>query len=216
MKRVLNFVVMAVMAQFLVLRIAAMFRDGFTTPHLVWAHVYLVGIAIALVWELHGRKVWEERERAESAFPVVPNVAKAQATEERLVSLVLLLARPVVGAVDGERAVDGKRYAITFTDRPYVKDRDAEAKLAATPALGEAIRRHEAWCSVDAIDRVPDQVAAYRTIGKLLADLSTGADVLAIFCPEDGRMTAWDAEMVKTLRSGDPRAVFPSTQAAVA
>jgi PAS domain-containing protein len=207
-RRTLNFVVMAVLAQFLLLRVAAMVRDGFTWTHGIWAHVYLIGLAIALVWELHGRKAAAEREAGE--------IAKGQANRKlELISLVLLLDRAIGNAGEVERKVDGQRFVLTISDRPYVKDREGEANGAATVALAEAIRRHEAWCAVDAVGPIADKDAAYDTIGRLLADLVTDAGILAIFCPEDGRMVAWEPAMAETLRGGNPRAVFVRARMAV-
>ncbi len=258
MKRILNFVVMAVMAQFMLLHLAAILSQGFTWTRVIWIHVYLIGITIAIIWERQGRRAGLEREAAEAmemggaATMSVPNVPSVPVSEPKiatppapavpapLVSMVLLLEKPITEMNESDLAsrlslalgttfstqtvdrdhlvkidrenfdftLDGQRYGLTFAAKPYVKDRETEAKAVRGPNLARAIRTHEAWCAVDAIGTVTDKDAAYRVIGKAITELANGATPMAMFCPEDGRMTTWDAAMPQSLRSEHPRAVF--------
>lgn len=224
MKRPLNFVVIATLSIFLILRIAELVVHGFKWIHVIWAHVYLAGLALALVWE------FKARPGAPAADPDPTQSDDAAATaainDPPLVSLVLLLARPEPIDEDDLRnrlaqtfgedlnlfarademtlllRVADQRFRVINSSSPYVKDRQSEAMGAATPQLADAIRAHESWRSVDLLEDDPavDKAKAYAVIGRALAELIRGVHVLALFCPETGKMTAWRSGMAEQLR----------------
>jgi hypothetical protein len=234
MRRTLNFVVMAVMAQFLVLRVAKLVAGGFSWVDIVWVHVYLIGIAIALVWELHGRHASQMNRQS-------PQPAPSASQGPPLWSLVALLRQGTPLAADdlrgrltralgvpiGEHAGDpnalrpgdgdvafvlrlaGQRLAIVNEAKPYVKDREAEATTAASRELAVAIVQHAAWRAVDWLDGSPaDRPAVYATLARTLAELTSDVEPLALFCPETGQMTPWSDDVLAALRSGDAPKAF--------
>jgi hypothetical protein len=229
-KRPLNFVVIATLSIFLTLRIAALLVYGFSWNHVIWAHVYMLGLAIALVWELKGRPDAPRYDDDETSSNGSSSPANARRpSEPPLVSLVMLIAQPAPLSDESLRMslaqrfgesmnlftrideqtlavrIHSQRFRILNAQSPYVQDRQTEAMNAATPTLGDAIRQHEAWRSVDLLEtsESADRRPTYRTIGALLAELAGDVQPLAVFCPETGKMTAWRGGMVDELRDAD-------------
>ncbi|HEV7298800.1 MAG TPA: hypothetical protein VGN72_05495 [Tepidisphaeraceae bacterium] len=231
MKRTLNFVVMAVMAMYLVLRVADLVVHGFKWSSVIWVHVYLIGITIALVWELHGRH---------SAVPIYGEPVKPQLpapAAKPLLSLVALLERPT--PLDAEdlrkrlsralgQTLDSSpknpnhlvlapdqtyelqhgdhRMAIVNLPTPYVKDRENEAAAAPVKELAIAILNHQAWRAVDWVESPAElsREQVYATLGPVLVELMTDVKVLALFCPETGQMVPWRSGLPDLLRGADP------------
>jgi len=221
-RRPLNFVVIATLSIFLVLRLAAIVVNGFSWYHVIWAHVYLLGLIIAFTWE------FKARPGAPDAPPDPAFEVNTPPAEPPLVSLVLLIARPEVlmleslrirlTALLGDRLtrcdqaeadvtvvqIDGQYFRVLNSDAPYVKDRQTEAVNAATPEIGQAIRTHEAWRSVDLLDESPDEAArtkARESIATALLALAEDVEPLAIFSPETGRMTLWRDDLTTNLQT---------------
>lgn len=234
MKRKLNFAIMGFCLLNTFLRLAEIVYDGFSWKIVIWIHVYILAIAVSLVWEFHGRHVntdqadaiAEKRRRARKKLPLISLVVLLEKSRSIDETLLLRHLEPRLDSVAlspvDDTTIDlrtGETHlGIINVDAPYVKDCDAEAKMAATPELAQAIREHTAWRCVDwiapedlelsikpeEIDRAP----LYKVIGNVLAELTRGVHPLALFCPEDGRMTPWHSETADILRGPDPMAAF--------
>jgi hypothetical protein len=237
-KRKLNFAIMVFCLLNTFLRLGMIIYHGFEWKHVIWIHVYILAIAISLIWEFHGRHVntdqadaiAEKRRRDRAKLPLISLVVLLE--KARSIDEILLLRHlePRLDSVELTPVDDttvniqanGAHLGIINIDGPYVKDRDAEAEMAASPELATAIREHSAWRCVDwvgpdLLDEIPspdsiNRSALYKVIGNVLAELTCGVRPLALFCPEDGRMTPWQPHLVDILRGPDPMSVFPAVQ----
>lgn len=99
-------------------------------------------------------------------------------------------------------------FIVHHFDTPYFDDSAAVAEEMKDLRIRNAVAVHQAWTAVDAIKPDPseaDQVAAYRFVGRLLAELADG-NVLAVVDPAAQQVFAYDPETERKLRSDDPRA----------
>jgi hypothetical protein len=138
-KRLLNFTVIVVCTIYLLLYISALVTQGFAWSRVVWAHAYMLGIAVALVWELQGRKANAAELAAAAANARKDNErspAIASVAEAPLVSLVLLLRRHA--SVD--EAALGRRLSDTLQIGSFRSEPDADNVLIRVDETTLALR----------------------------------------------------------------------------
>ncbi len=102
--------------------------------------------------------------------------------------------------------VRGQMFLILNVAETYVKDVEATARSFRDGRLGRAVAEHKAWLAVDLLDDAPTTKAveaAYRVIGKMIAELS-GDDCLAIYAPQTKRMNTPAPEVLDGLRGPEP------------
>ena len=165
--------------------------------------------------------------------PGHPDAPQAQAetqTQQRLISLVLLLAEPrtldagavahavshATGTEVTEHAVVAKgssfvvkagprKFVIHSVGDPYFEEGGKLAEEVKDPALAGAIRKHRAWLSVDWLER-DEQVdlrKVYQQIGQIIAQL-VKADTLAVYSPDTDQFHLNDKTLLGHLKSEDP------------
>jgi uncharacterized protein YegJ (DUF2314 family) len=106
--------------------------------------------------------------------------------------------------------VGGRTFSLLGCALPYMKKPEKFARRIVDRRLREAIEAHRAWMAIDAMDEMHtdwDKTLAYRSIGRLMAELA-GEDCLAIYCPELGRCNEFDASLLEALRGDNPLALF--------
>jgi uncharacterized protein YegJ (DUF2314 family) len=102
-------------------------------------------------------------------------------------------------------------FLINNFDRPYFDEPAEAAAEIVEYRTRQAILDHKAWLSVDVVAWLgasqgePQTRAAYRLIGRLLAELAD-ENVLAILDPAAGQIFCYDPETERKLRSEDPLA----------
>lgn len=99
-------------------------------------------------------------------------------------------------------------------DRPYFDDPAALAQEINELRSRWAIEQHQSWTAVDLVRWLDDEldeeaknIAAYRLIARLLAELADD-NVLAIIDPVDRQMYVYDPETERKLRSENPLAAL--------
>lgn len=76
--------------------------------------------------------------------------------------------------------------------------------------MHKAVKNHQAWIAVDLIrphDEAATPEAFYPQIARLVAELAD-ENVLALFHPDSGKLTAWDESLTGKLRGPDALEVF--------
>lgn len=89
---------------------------------------------------------------------------------------------------------------------PYADEPEREAAKLPELRLAQALAGHTPWLSVDLLAEAPTQEqleAAYRTIGKLIAELA-GEDAVAVYAPQIQRLNTLSPEVLAGLRGPDP------------
>ncbi len=107
-------------------------------------------------------------------------------------------------------AIDGVFFSILEFSEPYFLDPEAEGQRYRDPRLREAIRRNNAWLSVDLIHNQDDPgavTAAYRTMGRLQASL-VSENTLALYDPRAQVAVDWHPQYAALLQSATPLVVF--------
>ena len=89
---------------------------------------------------------------------------------------------------------------------PYCDELEKVAGSISDRALGEKVRKHRAWISVDLMDRdkmmFRTEADAWRFIGKVLAELAP-EDAVAIYVPAKGVLMAFDNSSKTKLRDSN-------------
>jgi hypothetical protein len=100
--------------------------------------------------------------------------------------------------------VNGMSFAIHTIPVPYTEDPEKASNSFSDAQLRSAIREHRAWVSMDILDSGGATAAAYRTLGRVLAEI-VDADCVAIYQPKMSLYTAGEpAEMQAHLCADDP------------
>lgn len=108
--------------------------------------------------------------------------------------------------------VEDMWFLVLHVARPWFDDPAAAAEHAAEPSRAAAVREHRAWLSIDLMTTAPEvpegKIEDY--LGRFLAELpAAGAEVVAVFHPDTGRIAPWAPELRGRLACGDPLCVFP-------
>lgn len=96
---------------------------------------------------------------------------------------------------------DNQMMLVHNFDQPYWDDPDEVAESVNELRLGQAIREHRAWLSVDVIGDVENETqkqAAYVMIGKLIHDLADEETLIA-YCPGSEAINVWSDELAERL-----------------
>ena len=92
---------------------------------------------------------------------------------------------------------------------PYFHNDSFDINQIKDPELRESLKTHKGWIAVDAV-KWPEALEAeesYKTVGKILAELSEGNDCKAVYLPIIGQFLPYQDSLLAELRS-DPLAAF--------
>jgi len=107
-------------------------------------------------------------------------------------------------------------FLVNCFDQPYFDDPQALADEVGELRLRTTLEENSAWLSVDLM--MPptghnERIAAYTPIARLIGELS-GADSIALFCPETNQWLPWTSDLEEKLKTGNPLELF-QTEASV-